>query len=112
MRSVIAPWRVDCVRWEEETSSAEVMVWFSVRSAMSATAARSVMDSVPPEVRATATGSTLPSRYLRRTRSPIARWESSACVFASVSESSIRVCSPFAAFSSPRTVVCSRVFLS
>ena len=27
MRSVIAPWRVDCVRWEEETSSAEVMVW-------------------------------------------------------------------------------------
>ena len=78
----MASWRVAWVRWDEDTSSAAVIVWLSVRSAMSAAAARSVIDSVPPAVNATATGSTLPSRYLRRTRSAIARCASSACVVA------------------------------
>ncbi len=61
----------------------------SVRSAMSSAAARlRVMDSVPPEVRPSPDRL---SRHLRRTRPAGSRCESSACVVATFSESSMRV---------------------
>ncbi len=106
---MIAPGRVDCALGRGHVQ-ASPRSWFSVRSAMSAAAAR-LRNGPVPRSKATATDRRCHHGTCgapgRRTRC-----ESSACVVASFSESSMRVCSPFLAHSAHPGSSCSQTLNS
>ena len=112
MRFVIASCRACWVRWEDWTSRAAFTVCVSARSAASAAEARCSIEAEPSAVRASVTADAPPSRYLRRTSSPIAAdawdWSCSAWV---ISES-MDAFSDFAARSCPSRTACSRTAVS